>query len=431
MVVTATVVTTSYLRWDGRGPRAGLSRSGGYAATANREEVARLIGALEADVRVAPTADRYTQLGQLYLERARNEGDLRSYASAGIAADRALELAPSDPDARILLASVRYANHDFAGALALAESVLAGERSNLGALATAGDAHLELGAYDEAAAAYAGLVAARPDAPATVIRQARLAYVQGRPDDARRLAGEAEGLARATALGGASLTVYVAYRGQVELDTGHYPDAARLFAAALEETPGSFVALAGLGRAQAALGKRADAIRRFEQAVAVLPDPATLAALGDLYQTEGKADRAADAYGTVELTGTLGVLNRRAYNRVLALFYADHDTRADDALRLSEAELQVRKDVFGYDTYAWALFKAGRLAEARSASDDARRANTADARLLYHSGMIAKAQGDAVRARSELSQALALSPEFDPLQAGRARTALASLSARS
>lgn len=424
-------MATSYLRAGGPADEPTMSRSGGYAATANREEVERLIRALEDDVRHGPTADRYTQLGQLYLDRARTTGDLRNYTQAEAAATRAVDLAPGDPDARSLLASVRYSNHDFAGALSLARAVVADDASQLGALATVGDAQLELGTYDEASAVFAALAVAKPDAPATVIRLARLAYLQGQPDEARRLAARADELARATALGGASLTVYVAYHAQVELDTGHYPEAARLFTAALEETPGSFVALAGLGRARAAQGRRGDAIALLEQAVAVLPDPATLATLTDLYQLDGKPDRATTASGTLEVTGALSQVNRQVYNRVLANFYADHDVRTDEALRLSEAELQVRKDIFGYDTYAWALFKNGRLAEARAASDEAGRARTRDARLLYHSGMIARAQGDVERARAELSEALAVSPQFDPLQAPRARDALAGLTARS
>lgn len=427
-VFTAAVVGVGYLR---REPEGSSSRSGGYAATANRQEVERLIGALEDEVRSTPTADRYTQLGQLYLERARDGGDLRNYAQAEAAARRAVDLAPSDPDARSLLAAVRYSSHDFAGALALAEAVLAGTPSHVGALATVGDARLELGDYDQAAAVYSRLAASNPEAPAATIRQARLAYVQSRSDEARRLAALADDQARASALGGASLTLYVAYHAQVELDTGHYADAARLFSAALDETPASFVALAGLARARAAQGERGAAIELYEKAVAVLPDPAALGALGDLYQLDHQEAKAATEYGTVEVTAALGEFNKQVYNRALAVFYADHDLRVDEALRLSEAELAVRRDVFGYDAYAWALFKNGRLSDARAASDAARGQQTQDARMLYHAGLISAALGDRDRARSELGEALAISPQFDPLQAPRARDALAALSARS
>jgi hypothetical protein len=41
--------------------------------------------------------------------------------------------------------------------------------------------------------------------------------------------------------------------------------------------------------------------------------------------------------------------------------------------------------------------------------------------LLYHAGMIARAAADMSAARDFLDRALALSPQFDPLQAALAR----------
>jgi tetratricopeptide (TPR) repeat protein len=172
-----------------------------------------------------------------------------------------------------------------------------------------------------------------------------------------------------------------------------------------------------------------EAVNLYEKAVEVLPQPDALAALGDLYRLSGRADKADTEYGTVEVIATLAKLNQQIYNRLLALFYADHDIHVDEALQLAETELQVRKDVFGYDAYAWALFKSGRFREARLASDQALAQGTQDAKVLYHAGLISKALGDAGRARDELHRALALSPRFDPLQAPRAHAALATLSA--
>ena len=91
------------------------------------------------------------------------------------------------------------------------------------------------------------------------------------------------------------------------------------------------------------------------------------------------------------------------------------------------AELEVRKDVYGYDAYAWALFENHRYADARRAEDQALSAGTIDAKLLYHSGLIAKALGDTERAKADLVRALAVSPGFDALQARRARVELQQL----
>ncbi|HEV2641596.1 MAG TPA: tetratricopeptide repeat protein, partial [Candidatus Elarobacter sp.] len=76
------------------------------------------------------------------------------------------------------------------------------------------------------------------------------------------------------------------------------------------------------------------------------------------------------------------------------------------------------------DAVAWTALKAGRLTEARSAARAALRLGTGDARLLYHAGMIARAAGDEPAARDYLRRALALNPQFDPLQAPVARIAL-------
>ena len=73
---------------------------------------------------------------------------------------------------------------------------------------------------------------------------------------------------------------------------------------------------------------------------------------------------------------------------------------------------------------AWTALKAGKIAEAQAAIQEALRLETRDARLFYHAGMIADAAGDRARARMYLTRALTLSPEFDPLQATLARKAL-------
>ena len=165
----------------------------------------------------------------------------------------------------------------------------------------------------------------------------------------------------------------------------------------------------------------------FDLAIAQVPQPDYLAALGDLLGMTGHARESELQYRTVELTGTLAALNRQVYNRQLAVFDADHGRHSSDAVRLAAGELTERKDGFGYDTYAWTLLAAGRTEEARAASDRALSFGIPDARIHYHAGMIAKAQGERERARSELRAALKISPQFDPLQARRARRALSAV----
>jgi hypothetical protein len=75
---------------------------------------------------------------------------------------------------------------------------------------------------------------------------------------------------------------------------------------------------------------------------------------------------------------------------------------------------------------AWSALKAGKILEASSAMKEALRLGTQDPTFFYHAGMIARAAGDELKAREYLSQAMRLSPKFDPLQASIAKKALES-----
>ncbi|MGH2620755.1 MAG: hypothetical protein ACRDHG_09325, partial [Anaerolineales bacterium] len=146
---------------------------------------------------------------------------------------------------------------------------------------------------------------------------------------------------------------------------------------------------------------------------------------------QGEPALAQRQYDTVEFIGNLAEINRQIYNRQLANFYSDHDLDPDQALRLALTELEVRKDVFGYDAAAWAYFKNGQLDQAQEMIALAMRLGTRDAKLYYHAGMIAQARGDLTAAERLLSEALAINPAFDPLQARIARSVLADVSADS
>lgn len=392
-----------------------------------RREVDRLIAVYEAQVRRQPSVLDLTFLGQLYVQRGRMTGDVATFAQAETSLTQALEIAPQDPSARALLASVRFTTHDFGGARLLAEQLLEEDPGDLGALAIAGDARLELGDYAGAAAAYDELDRRLPGAAAVLVREARLAFLLGDTAEARRLAAGAERSALDAGLDGPDLAWYRSFRGQVELDAGRYGAAASLYGSAVRLAPRYHLPRAGLARSLAAEGRSDQAIRQYRRAVRLLPDPGYLAALGDLYALRGEPGLAQQQYDTVEVIATLARVNRQVYNRQLATFYADHGLRPRVSLELAERELRVRRDVYGWDAYAWALYHVGRYADAREASLRALRLGTVDPRLQYHAGMIAVAVGDDAEAERYLRGALAISPTFDPLQAPRARRALRAL----
>lgn len=367
-----------------------------------------------------------TNLGLLYDARGRLTGDVGDYARSGAALDTALAIVPTHLPARLLHARLLQTTHDFAGALAESRAILADDPTQAGAMATMGDALLELGDVDGAAAAF-GRLAAEVPGPAVTARLSRLALLRGDPARAGMLAQRAFDEAVAEGDIGPQLGWYAYLAGTVAQSAGDPASALRWFERAVSTWPASYLALAGTARAQAALGRTDDAISTYGQAIGVAPQPDVLAALGDLYALRGDSKLAEQQYATVEAIAQLEALNRQVYNRQLVLFSVNHDRNVAESLRLAEQELAVRKDVYGYDAQAWALLANGRAAEADAAMQLALALGTRDAMLDYHAGMIAAALGDTARARTSLAAALALSGALDPLSASRAEATLRTL----
>jgi tetratricopeptide (TPR) repeat protein len=366
-----------------------------------------------------------TTLGDLYERKARETDDLAYYARAEDVLRRAVPLAPPGyvrPKAS--LAAILCDRHKFAEGLALAREVAKADPRSIDALVTIGDALIELGRYDEAEASYRELQRKLP-VPPSHARMAHLAELKGQTDEAVALLRRA--IDEAKTLGGTpdNLAWFRVRLADLLFDAGRLDEAEGIYEAVLKEVPKHHDATAGLARARAARGRDREAIALYEKAVAIAPDPAMLAALGDLYAKAGDTARASACYDRVE-RATAG---QPEYLRVLANFDSDHDRNLPKALELAREDLAQRKDIYGYDALAWALLKNDRPEEAAGAIAEALKLGTRDARLFYHAGMIHRRLGDRAKARDFLGRALALNPHFSPRQAEEARKALAELDA--
>ena len=123
----------------------------------------------------------------------------------------------------------------------------------------------------------------------------------------------------------------------------------------------------------------------------------------------------------------------RAWDRAVMLL-ADEarrllppSARNPHAFQEGRDELAVRPDVYGYDTLAWALLASGDAVGAQAPMQSALAAGTKDARLWYHAGLIALANGQTAEASTFLADALALGPALDPIAHQRAAAALATI----
>ena len=367
-----------------------------------------------------------TTLGTLYDARGRLTGDVGDYLRAEHALDRSLAIAPAEMAARVLHARLRQTMHDFSAALTETEAILKTDPSQMQALATLGDAKLELGDISGAEAAFATLEAKVPG-PAVTARLSRVAFLRGDTAAAGTLAKRAFDEATAAGQTGSGLGWYAYVAGTVAIAAGTPADALAWFDRALVAWPDSYLALAGRARAHAALGNTEAAIASYEAAIAVAPQPDSLTFLGDLYALAGNAKLAANQYATVEAIAHLAAINQQVYNRQIVLFSVNHDRDLASSLALATQELTVRRDVYGYDAYAWALLANGRARDADAAMQHALSLGTRDALLWYHAGVIASAVGDTARAKTFLEEAVSLPGALDPLSATGASAALAGL----
>ena len=364
-----------------------------------------------------------TFLGEAFIRKARETGDVSEYQRADATLRKALELHPDYEVAQAYLSTVQYVKHDFQGALDLATRVYSAHPGAIQSLATIADAQLELGNYAEAETAYQKLLDKSPGPP-VYSRLARLAWLRGRPTEALERMRQAADESLAVDRRGESVAWYQFQLAELYFNTGQTDEAAKYYMVALDSFDNYYLALAGLGKARAAQGRYDEAIAFYERAVAIVPQPEFLAALGDLYTISGQPEKARHQYDTVEFIGKLAAINQVIYNRQLALFYDNHDRKVTEALEFSTKELTIRKDVYGYDAQAWSLYKNSRYQEAAAAIDQAMKLGTRDAVLYYHAGMISKALGDDQQARKMLSEALSINPHFDLLQSRTARATL-------
>ncbi len=79
------------------------------------------------------------------------------------------------------------------------------------------------------------------------------------------------------------------------------------------------------------------------------------------------------------------------FHRGWSLHLLDRRRHVPEVLRRAEEELGVRRDVYGWDVYAWALLASGRNREAATAMDSALARGTRDPLLLRHARVIQQA----------------------------------------
>jgi tetratricopeptide (TPR) repeat protein len=325
-----------------------------------------------------------------------------------------------------------FHSHEFAAARDQALELIKLAPDQIYSYQVLGDSLLELGEYEKATSIFKKMEKLQDDSLngklTLSIRIARIEKLNG--NIAKSETALLESLNIALSMKNPSRELIAWSNAQVAehyFSTGNYKNAENYYEQALKIFPDYFLAVAGLGQVKAAQGELNEAIKLYKKVVELIPDLTFVATLGDLYKLAGKEKEAQQQYDLVEQIAKLSTLNGVLYNRSLALFYANHNIKAEDAYSQAEKEYQIRKDIYGADTLAWTALKAGKLTEAQNAIKEALKLGTKDAKFFYHAAMIAQASNDNKTAQDYLQRALTLNPQFEPLQSLQAKKILAEL----
>lgn len=337
----------------------------------------RILRAQQSIAKFPDKAAGYNQLASAYMQKARETADFSFNAHADDAITHSLAVEPDNYDGLKLRTKLQLTYHRFAEALATAQHIQTFRDDDHDVWGQMTDALVELGDYPAAVKAAQKMVDLRPDSSA----YARVSYLRSLHGDTQ---GAIEAMIAAAKAANPNDPEGVAWchvqLGNELMNAGKPAEAEREFDTALLIFPGHSLALQSKARARVAAGDLTQAVAIYERE----PNSADAAqALGDLYTRLGQADSAKVAYQKFETLEHENAALERSWRHMIN-FWVDHDQNLVEALRLAATEHESRKDIFTCDSFAWALFKNGRIAEAKTVIKEALRTGTKDQRINEH-----------------------------------------------
>lgn len=425
VTITSFVVGVGIRAVSKLAPQPEVARGQTTLAEARPTASDRQIRAALKVIKRAPADPRgYNLLCAAYMKKARETGDFGFNAKAEAALDQSFKISTSESnyDAIKLKALLLLTYHRFSEALRIAQRAREMRPQDPEIYGAITDALVELGHYE------AALEAAQKmnDLQSDTSSYARASYLRELHGDTGG-AIEAMYLAAESARDPESIAWCRVHLGDELMNAGKLAQAEHEYDIALYVFPDYHMALGAKARARLAVGDTDSAIEFNKLAQQRVPLPEFAVALGDLYARLGRFEEAKRQYELVEFIERAGSIQSQTYSRQLALFWADHDVKLDEALAIARRERAARTDIFTCDALAWCLFKKGQLTEAKAAMDEALRLGTRDARFFYHAGMIYHGLGDRRNAAKYLKLALQINPSFDVLQSDVVRQTLHAL----
>ena len=375
--------------------------------TENASSVDSEIAKLNNEIRVHPkNIKTYLAASNAYVQKIRETADASYYATIDELLNTATGIDAQNPDIYALKASVANGRHHFKEGLDLIQRALLLKSNVASYYGIKADSEIELGKYDDAEKSLQSMVDMKPNYSAYT----RISYLRELTGD---IAGAEEALQMAISAG-STFTENVAWAyvelGMLQMRTDLLA-AERSFTIALQIQADYAPALEGIGKIAFARGDVKSAYTSFNKAFALHALAQYATDLGDVYSTQGDVSNATREYALADIAYRKSAVSGLDSDLEYSLFLSDHGD-ATQALEKAERAHTHRPSIYGADAYAWALYKNNRSKEAMQFVHEALRFGENDASIVFHAGMIAKANGEVVQAKKYFKKVQALNPHF-------------------
>ncbi|NIU87202.1 MAG: tetratricopeptide repeat protein, partial [Nitrosopumilaceae archaeon] len=326
---------------------------------------------------------------------------------------KAIEINSNNYTSYIFLGQVASSGHDFNKTLKYAKKAIEIDDSQAPAYGIMGDAYIELGKYDKAKKAYERMIEIKP----SLYSFSRLSHIKD-------ITGDTEG-----AIMDMKKSIRYGFRhrlpkenmawaevilGSLYFNKGDLKNAEIHYLKSLSHLNNYYLALEHLAEINAVRGDYEKAIKIYSLVLELNPNPDFHAAIAEVYDKMGNKEKAEehlmiakDKYESYLESGYFGYLEHHAG------FYADNEIKLNKALELAKKDLQMKQDIYTYDTLAWIYHKLGDNSKAMQYSKKSLEHGTKDAGIFYHAGMINYSAGNLSDAIKYFDLCLKTNPYFD------------------
>jgi tetratricopeptide (TPR) repeat protein len=365
--------------------------------------------AAQRRISVDPKAwQAYNELASALLRAARDSSDAALYERADNALQHSLQLSPANYDARKLRISLLLAEHDYSEGMKLAAELNKKVPDDIAVWGFLVDANVALGNYPEAERAAQWILDLRSGSTLGFVKAAELRELFGDFEGAIEFFDEAN--RRTSQNDTEERSWLLTQNARLQLLSGSIKRASELLDQALKLYSNSQLAFAVLAKLRSYERNYSEAVSLLERRYRAMPNLSNLYDLAEALDRGGRHEEANLAFQQFETKARSQIANPYNFNGQLVLFYTDRKNEPLEALAIAIREVERRHDVNTLDAYPWALYRNGKLAEAKSQMERVLAVGVRNPLYFCHAARIASKLSDVASAKRFEEQSAALEP---------------------